>query len=268
MRTPNDRKPIAFRQLCAIARELLTQSPTINDAEWKEQIKRRVIALEFTYPEPLDLLETAMTAVQRALEQTLGRRPVELPTPPAAPMKPQQDDPPWPKGRPPAGWTLVAKLVKSMHVAASEPHFRALPSASREVLAVSEHEALNVFWAEMRAGSDRLATLHAFAEIAIVRPADWDPQAIRAKADQHRLTADQCFGCFSGDRKRAWHHIIQIQHGGSNTPRNRIALCGPCHSEIHPWLTQQPRRLPGWTSVGDLLPLAFTTLERASKRAG
>jgi hypothetical protein len=260
MRTPKDWRPIEFRQLCALARALLIQNPTISDAEWKEQIKRRVIALEFTYPEPLDVLDHAMSAVQRALKETLGPRPIDLPPLPTPSVRPQQDDPPWRRGQPPAGWTLLANLVANMNAAASAPRFATSPEPAREVLAVTEHEALNVFWTEIRAGSDRLAILQAFAEVAIVRPAGWNPAAIRAKADQHQLVADQCFGCLSADRQRAWHHVLQIQHGGSNTPRNRVSLCGPCHSAIHPWLPTEARVVKGWTSLADLAPLVTASL--------
>lgn len=32
------------------------------------------------------------------------------------------------------------------------------------------------------------------------------------------------------------HHIIQLQHGGTNQMKNIIGLCFDCHAEIHPWL--------------------------------
>lgn len=32
------------------------------------------------------------------------------------------------------------------------------------------------------------------------------------------------------------HHVIQVQHGGSNWDLNIVKICGRCHAEIHPWL--------------------------------
>jgi 5-methylcytosine-specific restriction endonuclease McrA len=32
------------------------------------------------------------------------------------------------------------------------------------------------------------------------------------------------------------HHIIQIQHGGTNEKMNRVGLCYDCHREVHPWM--------------------------------
>ena len=43
-----------------------------------------------------------------------------------------------------------------------------------------------------------------------------------------------CFVC--GGPAEARHHIIQNQHGGLNSKKNLIWLCGACHAEIHPWL--------------------------------
>jgi len=43
-----------------------------------------------------------------------------------------------------------------------------------------------------------------------------------------------CFTC-SGTVKHR-HHIVQLQHGGINVPRNIVGLCERCHAEIHDWL--------------------------------
>ena len=55
-----------------------------------------------------------------------------------------------------------------------------------------------------------------------------------------------CFAC--GGRSHVRHHIIQLQHGGSNKKRNIVRLCHDCHAEIHPWL-KHPR--PRETGAGD-----------------
>jgi len=46
-----------------------------------------------------------------------------------------------------------------------------------------------------------------------------------------------CFVCNKPAQIR--HHIVQLQHGGTNQQKNVIQLCDGCHCEIHPWL--EPR---------------------------
>jgi hypothetical protein len=79
MRHPPERKPVGWRQLCAITRELIEAEPTIDDAEWKERIKQRLTALELTYPEDWAAINRAMDAVQRTLEKAWGPRPIPVP---------------------------------------------------------------------------------------------------------------------------------------------------------------------------------------------
>jgi hypothetical protein len=77
MRRDGTRPPIGFRQLCAIARELLTDEPGIDDADWREAIKCRIIALGYTYPPQPQTIPDAMARVERACS-----RPVPvLPSP-------------------------------------------------------------------------------------------------------------------------------------------------------------------------------------------
>ena len=97
-RAPVERKPVEWRQLCAITRALIEAEPTIDDSEWKAQIKNRLTALELDYPEDLDAIGRAMSGVERALEKQWGPRPVPLPSAPASPRQPRQEDPPW-RGR-------------------------------------------------------------------------------------------------------------------------------------------------------------------------
>lgn len=119
-----------------------------------------------------------------------------------------------------------------------------------------EYRLLDIFWWKVREGEDRLALLLAFSTLTIERPADWDRASIRATANQHRLTTNGCFGCGTHDRRLYWHHVIQIQNGGSNYVRNRVAICLRCHATIHPWL---PESRPGeqlhgeWWSLSDVL---------------
>lgn len=130
------------------------------------------------------------------------------------------------------------------------PTNRGLTPAEEEI------HLLNVFWSKVAAGEDRLELLGILAQITIERAPDWNQAAIRAAAAQHALTAECCFGCQTHDRRLYWHHVIQIQNGGSNYLRNRVAICLRCHSTIHPWL---PANRPGeqkggeWWSLADVL---------------
>jgi len=67
-----DRRPLAFHQVCAIARSALQSNPTINDSEWKALTKD--IAARQGYDEPAgDMLALALTNVEAALKR---QRPV------------------------------------------------------------------------------------------------------------------------------------------------------------------------------------------------
>lgn len=83
--------------------------------------------------------------------------------------------------------------------------------------------------------SERLARLQAFSEIIIS-----EPERHARRFQRNRFVhgfcrrGKVCFGC--GRWARIRHHIIQIQHGGSNAKENIVSLCAACHAEIHPWL--------------------------------
>jgi hypothetical protein len=64
-----------MRALCAIARAVLVDDRTIDDAEWRERIKCRLIAQGWDYPTRREMLGDAMTRVERALEREWGSRP-------------------------------------------------------------------------------------------------------------------------------------------------------------------------------------------------
>jgi hypothetical protein len=59
-------RPTSHRLICAIARAVF--ETTIDDAEWSERIKRRLVAQDFAYPRPHEIT-AAMHAVERALER-------------------------------------------------------------------------------------------------------------------------------------------------------------------------------------------------------
>lgn len=101
-----------------------------------------------------------------------------------------------------------------------------------------EGALLELFWFHVGRGEDKLELLKAFAEQTIARTSDWNQATIRDEASTHGggVEGKGCFACLSQDRKLYWHHILQVQHGGSNHPRNRVAICYQCHARIHPWL--------------------------------
>jgi hypothetical protein len=63
------RKPVGWRQLCAVSRAELEAEPTIDNSEWVERIKRRILQLGFTYPEQLDGINRAIRAVERCVDR-------------------------------------------------------------------------------------------------------------------------------------------------------------------------------------------------------
>jgi hypothetical protein len=90
--------PITFARLCAIARAVIATDPSIDDAEWSEQIKRRIASLRLPYPWPHDI-----TATMRATERAIAKTGVDRPAPAAAtpaPAPPRAPAPrPWPRSR-------------------------------------------------------------------------------------------------------------------------------------------------------------------------
>lgn len=235
-------RPIEFHQACAIARVVLLRDPTVTNFDWHEAVKEACVKQGYLPPEG-DMLTRACAAVERAVMQTMGPRPVKEPG--AAPITPKVDAPPLT----PAEWAAFAATVRSV-VARS---VNAMPDNVRtiaaETLTISEHAALDRFYLE--AEQDRLGALKRFAEVAIVREAGWNPAEIRATSQVRNLRADACFACRHNGRVLAWHHVIQIQHGGSNYLRNRVALCAPCHADIHPWLPKVSREVKGWYCFAD-----------------
>lgn len=117
----------------------------------------------------------------------------------------------------------------------------------------AETKALDRFWRQIyrplqkneRTSVRRLALLKKFAHVVV---AEVSPEA-RAKqrlAFQRRkrnpkfVGAGSCWCCVQTVEDREEHHVIQIQHGGTNAVRNRVSICGGCHAQVHPWLRPEP----------------------------
>lgn len=254
---PKDLKPIEFRQLCALLRSILQAEATIDDAEWKARAMDTMAKWGFEAPKP-EQMGRAMSAVEQAMKQTIGPRPIRAtpePDPVGPPRRPEIQKET--RNHNPPGWSLVVGLMaKLQRSASSEPSLPA-PTTPRETLPLDEVTVLDEFWrASWLAGANRLELLKAFAEIAIVRPADWDYAAVREHAHDKGSVilsaADGCFACHG--ESSHWHHVIQIQFGGSNYVRNFVPLCAGCHSAIHPWLPFAPKagQTGGWSQIGDV----------------
>ncbi len=135
---------------------------------------------------------------------------------------------------------------------------------------ITEPAALDEFYRQAQVG--RLGALKRFAEIAIARPTDWDYAGIRAAAETmgraRSSWTDECYGCRRGSRRLVAHHVIQIQHGGSNYLRNRVDVCEDCHAAIHPWLPKPAQtEKSGWYRAGVMTPSAADMVKRFRARA-
>jgi hypothetical protein len=60
-------QPLTFALLCVIAKEQLVADLSIDNGEWADRIKDRLVRLQFAYPDPPQQLTAAMEAVERAL---------------------------------------------------------------------------------------------------------------------------------------------------------------------------------------------------------
>lgn len=255
MRLPSDFRPIQFHQTCAIARVVLLRDATVTNFEWHEAVKDTCAKQGYLPPE-LDMLNRACRAVEQSLLQTMGRRPVKDLVPPVPELKPEK--PPLT----PQEWAAFAITLRSVLARSANAAPDNVRTIATETLMVNEPAALDRFYAE--AEVDRPGALRRFAEIAIVQGDDWNPDEIRAHSRVTNLHASACFSCRASSRPLSWHHVIQIQHGGTNYLRNRVALCDPCHADVHPWLPRVSRKQKGWSSFAD----AAVDIERFLKAAG
>lgn len=134
------------------------------------------------------------------------------------------------------------------------------------VSVLHEGHALDCFWQAIRGHADKLHMLREMARVEVLRPDEWDRLAIREQSADvtSMLFASDCFCCGGSSARLAWHHVIQVQHGGSNSPGNLVALCVGCHGEVHPWLVPQPNasRVRGWSTPSDLMKTMWPRLER------
>lgn len=112
-----------------------------------------------------------------------------------------------------------------------------LKASKAPTVAVTFRAVIREFW-EGVTTTNRLARLMAFAE----RTVQTNQSYYQNRKTKLPMVRGQCWAC---RRRKAEHrhHVIQLQHGGTNSPRNLVAICRWCHGEIHPWMpvkTEKP----------------------------
>jgi len=131
---------------------------------------------------------------------------------------------------------------------------------TQSVPAHIEAVLLELFWWYVNEHKgERLELLKILAAQPVIRSADWSTAHVREQAERttaKMATDDGCFSCGTRERHLYAHHVIQVQHGGSNHPKNRIAICYRCHAAIHPWLPADRKgeqRGGEWWSLADVV---------------
>jgi len=153
-------KPLTFRVLCAIATAELAHDPTIDDAEWSERIKRRLVAQGWDYPSPPHQMSDAMIRTEHALRKrgitrptpTLARQTYEL-APSRAPL-----DAIMPRTfRSPSDFASVASIVDALRplLEKGKPHERPLRCVPGVRRRTAEGERKSVRLAGSGAARDR-----------------------------------------------------------------------------------------------------------------
>ena len=94
-------------------------------------------------------------------------------------------------------------------------------------------EETDAFWKAAETGQNRRDLLKKYAGVRVFAKKGWYRER-RAKSLKMPLAKTRCFVCGAEASHR--HHIIQLQHGGSNNPRNMVWLCAFHHADVHPWL--------------------------------
>jgi hypothetical protein len=96
-------------------------------------------------------------------------------------------------------------------------------------------------WKATSVGPERLGLLVEWAHVIITemsaRGLADRRRAFNASKDEWRGDAGEGWCAACGQRgPRVWHHIVQLQYGGTNSPKNLVRVCRPCHAVIHPHL--------------------------------
>jgi len=123
---------------------------------------------------------------------------------------------------------------------------RDVSSGVSEMGNVQHHEpwerqqvALVEFWGRAKVSPaivDRLGLLQEFAERFVVPVKAY--RQVRKNGRTRGRIRYPCWACRNG-KSDVRHHIVQVQHGGTNAKKNRVPLCHGCHRVVHPWLRKR-----------------------------
>jgi hypothetical protein len=108
-------------QLCAIAKQQIEADPALDNLEWSERIKDRLLRLEFTYPEDPSAIHRAMSQVEHALRKEWGPRPAPTLVTPATrtdDLLPQAD-PALPRPQSSEQFTSLKALIQTLRLRGS-----------------------------------------------------------------------------------------------------------------------------------------------------
>lgn len=129
---------------------------------------------------------------------------------------------------------------------------------------MAEPQWLVYFWECARDEQvDRLELLRKMASVAVSKYAIPHVREDSIYERENIRTWHQgCFVCKALERTMVWHHVIQVQHGGSAHIQNQVSLCSTCHANVHPWLVPHVKTAGSWTSAGELVRQNLYQLER------
>lgn len=117
----------------------------------------------------------------------------------------------------------------------SKQHLRSLRITKRLRFSVQFGSFKNSLY--YRSPLEKLNELKKYADKVLTRKESYNE--IRTEHDKNKQNFfnkwKHCFICKKMNVQHI-HHIIQVNHGGSNDEGNLIGLCKNCHSDIHSWM--------------------------------
>lgn len=129
------------------------------------------------------------------------------------------------------------KEVKKRYYASFQKKSKRLGKSNFYWLDKETDKILDEFWPKFKA-EPSVNPLREYSYRIIQRISDKDLRARRkefnADATHRLLIGKPCVCC--GEEADSRHHIIELQYGGSNSPKNIVPICSKCHSKVHPWL--------------------------------